>query len=64
MNKTIYNAIAIGVLAIIVISLTLKLTGLVPDRVGDLIMVFSSFVIAIIIYFVIRKQKREEEKKS
>jgi len=57
MNKSLFNILGIAILVIILISVTLSLTGAMPGRMGDLIIMASGIVIAIIVVIFLRKKK-------
>jgi len=57
MNKFLINILGIGILAIIIISVVLTVTRIIPGKMGDLIIIGSSFVIAIIMLYFLRKKK-------
>jgi hypothetical protein len=56
MNKSLINILGIGMLAIIIISVALTLTGIIPGKMGDLIIIGNSFVIAIIMLYFLKKK--------
>jgi len=58
MNKSILNILGIGILVIIIISVVLTFTGVIPGRLGDLIILGSSIVIALIMFYFIRIKKK------
>ncbi len=58
MNKSLLNTLGIAILVIIVISIILSLTGAIPGKIGDLIIMGSGIVIAIVVVIFLRKNKQ------
>jgi hypothetical protein len=54
MNKSILNILGIGIFIIIVISIILVFTGILPGKTGDIIIILSSLIIAMVILYYLR----------
>ncbi len=60
MNKSLLNAVGIGILVIITISVLLTITGVMDGKLGDYIIMITSLVTAVSITIYIRRNKRQE----
>ena len=59
MNKSILNILGVGIFVIIIISVALTFTGLIPGKIGDLIIIGSSIIIALIMFYFLRIKKKK-----
>ncbi len=58
MKKSLFNILGVAILIIILISIILTITGSLPGRTGDFIIMSSSFIIALVILFFIKRNKK------
>jgi len=61
MDKSIMRILSVGILAIIVISVGLFLTGMIPGAWADRIITFAGIAVGLIIFILIRRKKNEEK---
>ena len=60
MDKRVLNILSIGILVIILVSVSLSLTDFIPRQWGDTLITGTSLVVGIIMLYLIRKKKRSE----
>ena len=61
MNKKLLNQLGIGILVIIIISIFLSVTNIVPGKYLDETITFSGCIVGIIIFINFRKEKRNNK---
>lgn len=61
MNKKIINQIGIGILIMIIISVVLVLTDIVPGDYLDMIITIVGSIIGLILYLKFRKDKKNKK---
>ncbi len=60
MNKSLFNILGIAILIMFVITTVVTLTGIIPGKTGDLIIMGSSFIIAVVAAIFLRKKKNDK----
>jgi hypothetical protein len=60
MNKNILNQIGIGVLIMMVVSVILVTTDIVPGKYLDTIITATGCIIGLVLFLNIRKEKKRE----
>lgn len=64
MNKSLFSILGVAILSIIIISVILTFSGIIPGKLGDYAIMGSSFIIAIIVLIYLKKKKNQDSDAS